>query len=331
MGPTGFAEDVDPLTGLKVSDPLVLNRRPLVIKVQNLPREGRPQWGLSLADLVFEYYTELGSTRFAAVFYGQEAEKVGPVRSARFFDLAIVRMVQGVFVFGGAYSGVYSRLWSSDFYDRLIVEGTNSCPALCRSDAKDGNYLLANTREMANYLKTRGVNNVRQKLEGLFFKAPAPEQGKAATQVFVRYSGAIYNRWDYDPVTQKYLRFSDTKDDLTKNNESYAQLTDRLNNQPISATNVVILEVSHNFLVQTAETEVVDMNLWGEGAAYVLRDGQIYELKWTRPQNAGIVTLLDANGQPFPLKPGNTWFEVLGASSKLEQNDQTWRFTFGTP
>ena len=69
-GPSNFPADVDPLTGLPVSDPSLLQRRPMLIKVSNLPRNVRPQWGLSLADVVFEYYTEEGSTRFAAIFYG---------------------------------------------------------------------------------------------------------------------------------------------------------------------------------------------------------------------------------------------------------------------
>ena len=39
MGPSNFADTIDPLTGLEVEDPALLNRRPIVIKVQNLPRE----------------------------------------------------------------------------------------------------------------------------------------------------------------------------------------------------------------------------------------------------------------------------------------------------
>jgi hypothetical protein len=76
---------VNPLTGWRVTDPALLDRRPLLVKVENLPRGSRPQHGLSFADMVFEYYTELGSTRFAALFYGQDAQVVGPIRSARFW------------------------------------------------------------------------------------------------------------------------------------------------------------------------------------------------------------------------------------------------------
>ena len=50
---TPFPLDVDPLTGLKVEDPGLLEHSPLAIKVSNSP-EVRPQSGLSSADLVFE-------------------------------------------------------------------------------------------------------------------------------------------------------------------------------------------------------------------------------------------------------------------------------------
>jgi hypothetical protein len=64
-GPSNFPSGVNPLTGLQVANPALLDRRPLLIKVTNLPRNVRPQWGLSLADIVFEYYTEEGSARSA--------------------------------------------------------------------------------------------------------------------------------------------------------------------------------------------------------------------------------------------------------------------------
>src|SRR5512135_2331880 len=82
-GPSNFPADVAPLTGLKVADPALLQRRPMLIKISNVPRDVRPQWGLSLADIVFEYYSEDGMTRFGAIFYGRDAEQVGPIRSGR--------------------------------------------------------------------------------------------------------------------------------------------------------------------------------------------------------------------------------------------------------
>ena len=52
--------------------------------------DARPQSGLSGADVVYEAVAEGGITRFLAMFYCQDAGKVGPVRSARtyFIDFA---------------------------------------------------------------------------------------------------------------------------------------------------------------------------------------------------------------------------------------------------
>src|SRR5690606_8212981 len=92
----------NPLTGLPVSDPAMLGRRPIAIKIGNAPRYVRPQSGLSLADVAYEYYIEWGQTRFVAVFYSNDAERVGPVRSGRFFDEHIARMYHSFLFFKGA-------------------------------------------------------------------------------------------------------------------------------------------------------------------------------------------------------------------------------------
>ena len=79
--PQNFPEYANPLTGLAILDPEVINRKPVIVKISNYPHSVRPQWGLSLADHAFEYYLEDGLTRFAAVFFSNDASKVGPIRS----------------------------------------------------------------------------------------------------------------------------------------------------------------------------------------------------------------------------------------------------------
>ncbi len=345
MGPSGFPADVNPLTGLKVTDATRLDRRPLVIKVENLPRDDRPQFGLSLADLVYEYYTEQGGTRFAAVYYGSDSEKVGPIRSGRFFDAMLVQMYRAVFVFGSAYSAVWNRFVNSDFSARLVLENNFSCPALCRFEPEKRNFLMTNTGEMNAYLKTRAIDNTRQVLDGMFFQMQPPQGGESSSQVFVRYSGAIYNRWDYDENSQRYLRFVDAQNDVNRNNEVYVQLTDQLTGEPIAAENVVTMCVPHQYFFRSDEIEVVEILLdpnaarytscdgqvydGGSGPAWIARDGKVYAVTYKRASKDAPVTLLDASGQPFPFKPGQTWFEVIGASSKVEkQADGAFRFTF---
>jgi hypothetical protein len=211
-GPADFPSDVDPLTGLKVADPSLLDRRPMLIKVSNLPRNVRPQWGLSLADIVFEYYTEEGTTRFAAVFYGNDASQVGPIRSGRFIDGDLVRGYKAVFAFGSAYVAEMDRFINSEYADRLVVEGPNT--PLTRYDPKGFDYLMVNTADLSAYATAKGING-RQDLNGMSFNLTAPAGGQPATEAVVRYSGAIYNSWQYDAGLGKYIRFSDTADERT--------------------------------------------------------------------------------------------------------------------
>jgi len=331
-GPTNFPTGVDPLTGLQVSNPDLLNRRPIVIKVENLPRDDRPQYGLTLADVIYEYYTEQGGTRFAAVYYGQDAEKVGPVRSARFFDFNVVQMYKGVFAFGYAYSDLFSAIMSSNFANRTLLEGTGSSPALFREDPNGKNYLLANTKEFPAVLAAKKINNDRQNLDGLTFKLDAPSGGNPGSSIYVRYSAAIYNRWDYDSSTGTYKRFVDAADDPNRNNEQYVQLTDKLTAQPIAAQNVVMVYVDHTYVKKTSTTEVFNMKLIGQGKAYVARDGQLYEVTWKRANQTDVMTLVNKDGTPFALKPGQTWFEVLGTSSSLtDMKNGAWKFTWLIP
>ena len=323
-GPSNFPLNVNPLTGLQVVDPTLLDRRPMVIKVSNLPRSVRPQWGLSLADIVFEYYTEEGTTRFAAVFYGNDVEMVGPIRSGRFIDAHLVRGYKAVFAFGSAYVAEMDRYLQSEFADRLVVEGTST--PLKRYDPNGANHLVVNTADLSAYATSKGIQNGRQNLDGMSFKLEAPAGGQPVAQIVVRYSGAIYNRWDYDPATDKYLRFSDTITDNDGQNEEYQQLTDRLTNQPIAFNNVVVLYVTHELY----SPGIYDILFSGSGDGYAFRDGQVIKVKWQR-NDTDVVSLTNPDGTPFPFKPGTTWFEVVGTNSTVQQADQGWRFTHQMP
>lgn len=328
-GPTNFPGDVDPLTGLKAANPTLLDRRPMVIKVQNVPRTDRPQWGLSMADIVFEYYTEEGSTRFAAIFYGSDADMVGPIRSGRFIDTDIVRGYKAVFAFGSAYQAEWDEFVESEFSNRLVVEGSEA--PLFRYEPNGLNFLMVKTSDLSTYATKVGMDNVRQDLNGMFFKQEAPAAGQPGTQAFVRYSGAVYNRWDYEASSGKYLRFSDAVDDNDNNNAQYTQLADKLNNQPIAYDNVVVLLASHEIYSTDSDGKsIYDIKLSGSGDAYAFRDGQLYKVKWQRNEE-DVVSLVNEDGTPFAFKPGPTWFEVVGASSKIEQTDKSWRFTHLMP
>src|SRR5215216_5186871 len=69
--PTSYVEVINPLTGLAVEDPSLLQLPATLLSISHFPVTARPQAGLSFAPYVFEIYITEGATRFLTTFYGQ--------------------------------------------------------------------------------------------------------------------------------------------------------------------------------------------------------------------------------------------------------------------
>jgi hypothetical protein len=336
-GPNNFPVDVNPLTGLQVSDVSLLERRPIAMKVNIVPRtSNRPPWGLSFADIVYDYYHNAGYSRFHAIYLGTDAEEVGPIRSARLLDHELIRMYQSIFAYGSADALINQRILNSEYSDRVLLEGERaSCPPtaltpLCRYKPDTTDTLIGGTQAITEYMRKRGVDSSRQNLDGMAFSEPVPDGGKPVSQVYIWYSSDDYMRWDYDTTSGKYLRFQDNIWDQGQG-EEYAPLTEHLNDAQITAANVVIVYVRHEYY-RRPPGEIVEVLLSGSGKAYAFRDGQVYEVVWNRPSINSVLYLTTLDGQPFTMKPGNTWFQLIGVSSSLEEKAaDIWRFKFIFP
>lgn len=333
FGPDNFPPNINPLTGQTVPDPDILDRRPMVIKITNFPRGTRPQWGLTLADHVYEYYLEDELTRFIGIYYGNDANRVGPIRSARPFDEQIIRAYKGIFAFAYADDRLIEFWEDTDIEKFLFFEGPDNCPPMCRIGSEnDYNTLYTDTRELMVYSQDRSFSHGRQDLKGLRFE---PETmvtfgGGKASQLEIRYSPSSYNYWEYDPVTLRYYRWQDA-DRRAEGDEIYEPLFDSLTAQQVHADNLIVLMAPIAYFFKSNSTEIYDIQLIGQGEAFALREGKIFGVQWQRPHKDSLLTITFPNGTPFPLRPGNTWFQMLSTASTHQVSDQTWRFKFIIP
>lgn len=338
FGPDIFPMDVNPLTGLYVTNGRELDKRPVAIKINIVPRTGtRPPWGLSSADIVFDYYQNNGYTRFHTIFYGEDTNLAGPIRSARFPDHFLIRMYKSIFAYGSADPLINERLFGSEYSDRLVLEGGGSglCPPndrapLCRFDPQGYSFLLGGTSEIREYAQNQGVNDSRQNLDGMYFNDETPTGGQSAKNVSIRYSRDNYLLWLYDLSDEKYMRFQDDSFDQGEG-ESFAPLIDRNNDEQISADNVVVLLMEHSYY-RKPPAEILEVLVSGSGPAYAFREGKVYEVRWNIPGPDRVLYLTYQDGTPFPYKPGNTWYQVIGQTSSItEPEEDTWRFEFLIP
>lgn len=305
----------------------------MVIKITNFPRSVRPQWGLNAADHIYEYYLEDELTRFIGVFYGNDAERVGPVRSARPFDENIVRAYKGIFAFGYADDRVIDLWEESDLSPYLVIEHPDNCPPMCRIGPEtEYNTLFTDTALLSKYITDKGISNGRQRLEGLRFEEQTllAAGGGVANRIETRFSPMSYHYWEYDPGTKRYLRWQDA-DRVQAGEEVYAPLVDSLDNRQVAADNLVILYVPVGYFFISHSTEIYDIRLKGSGEGYALREGRIFAIQWRHKKPEDIISLTFPNGEPYPLIPGNIWFEVLNDGAPHEVNSPTWRFEYVLP
>jgi hypothetical protein len=311
-----------------------LNHRILAIKISNFPRYVRPQAGLSQADMVFEHYSEGGTTRFTAIYYGTEAERVGPIRSARLIDTVIPEMFKSALVASGSSNGVLQRLGFKDWFNLVIAETTGyQCPILLCMESEDTNSLYSNTVQIKQVMATKGFDT-RQPFRGLSFSNEVPAGGVPVESLRIEYSGEARTEWRYNAGTGLYERWND------KDSAEMMPHFDGATNKQITAANVVVLFVPH--VVDFSIPEDFDaggftghfsteIQLWGTAWAWLLRDGQAVETTWVRLNQGDMVGLVDDNNVGFHLKPGQTWYQVVGLTSETLTEGTNWLVRHRSP
>jgi hypothetical protein len=324
---------IDPLTGLPPADPILLQRRPLAITVTNYPPYVRPQAGLTLADVVFEYYEEPFYTRFFAVFYGNNADMVGPVRSGRYFNEHVVRMYHAFFVFQYADPRELMYFKSGDLNPFLVLQGSGSCPPFLdpgiHETYNDAFFDIAKWNDCAAQLH---LDNSPQNLRSGFFSETPPSRALAGNRIFTVYSAFDYNYWQYDPASERYLRYQETDDTQDNKPASYAPLTDYLNGRQVASDNVVVLFVSHTFMNENEqEDNVFHINLIDSGNAVVFRNGLAIPAYWVRTDINQPLLITNLDGSPIYMKPGQTFFQVIGETSTYRTDGTNWYFGYQTP
>lgn len=322
LGPDNFPDNVNPLTGEVVADPQSLNHRPLAIKVVNEPSCSRPQFGLNNAAAVFEHYVEAWGTRFTAIFYGNDAERVGGVRSSRLIDLELPAIFDAILVTSGSSAGVKQRLKSSDFAGRIISAEFGAGPPMLYRVPKESvgcqdleHTMFTNTFELHAQAAKLGLEK-RPEFSGWAFN-PTVTGGEPATLAHVNFRNSPVD-WKYDPENSVYLRSQDG-----------SRQTDAATGARLTAANVVVVFAYHIYsdIQESANFYSLEIQFWGQGPVILFRDGQMFRGLWLRLERPGLFKLVDEAGAPLPLKPGRTWFEFVALDSGVTAVEGEWTIT----
>ena len=312
VGPVSYPSGINPLTGLPYLSEEARMRRNLIVKVSNWPPKVRPQYAINQADLVFEMESEGGVTRFATIFRSNAPEKVGSVRSARLVDLELLNMYAALLAYSGT-SGPVREIYKERVSRFLLLSpslGDNCEQAgFCRDQTViDRGYehtLFGDTQQMWQIATLRDVN-IGFRAVGFAFDLAPDAGGSDVNDIYINWYNRTEARWQYDEDSQRYLRYSDGLPHY-----------DAADDRQLWADNLVILQVIHNrrpdLFEPGAINESYEVAIWGQGRAYVMREGKLYEGYWQRlSQNRGVgLSLVYGDQTPIMLKPGRTWITVM--------------------
>ncbi len=86
---------------------------------------------------------------------------------------------------------------------------------------------------------------------------------------------------------------------------------DYLTGEQLAFDNVVLIYAEHDWREDFVEVPAIDMEFVGEGQGVLLRDGLRYDVTWQRDDEEAMLRLNGPDGDPLPLRPGQTWFHII--------------------
>ncbi len=298
-----------PLTGQMV-DPAVLERRPVAVMVENAPA-ARPQSGLQKADVVYEVLAEGGITRFLALYYSQDCSNVGPVRSARPYYIERALEYNAIYAHCGGSEDAKSLLKALRMPDLDEIGIARRGKAFWRVKSRRAPHnLYADTSRLRQVALDKGYKaQVDVPAFSYLAEEETPSGGTAAEKITVNYprSYSVVS-YRYDPNDKCYLR-----------SEGGMAHKDAVTGQQLKASNII---------VQYTNTKVVDkegrlqVDMVGSGRSVLYMDGKAFEGSWQKNSADAWTVFMDANGNEFKLRPGQTWIEVVPLKTKVKVENQ---------
>ncbi|MCF8011552.1 MAG: DUF3048 domain-containing protein [Clostridiales bacterium] len=267
--------------------------KPEAVMIDNL-YTARPQHGIEMADVVYEAEAEGNITRFMAIFYGENPEKVGPVRSARPYFLKLVKPWNLHYVHVGGSMKAYADI------SRLNIKSIDNM--------KGGQGFINDSSRRAphnTYFRLEEVMRYRATsidFPGWDFTIQK-EVDPAYSTIKFKYNDNNNPRYEYNSQKEEYLRYI--------NNKAH---TDKLTGEQVGAKNIIFQRATH---VYTGDKfGHIKINLQGQGKAEYFLGGR-YETGYWKSSSRGHIKYYDKDGNQIKFVPGKTWIQIIRPGTKI--------------
>ncbi|MBP5197676.1 MAG: DUF3048 domain-containing protein [Lachnospiraceae bacterium] len=301
------------LTG-EWKDEDVVNRRNIAIMIPN-DKAALPQYGISLASIIYEAPVEGRITRLMGVFEDyDDIDRIGPVRSSRDYYVYEAMAFDSIYVNWGLAVPYVSPIINTDAIDNVSQSVTGiDVPS---PEAFDRVSRSGYSKEYTGYLFIDGFNQAverlgyateyREKFEQTFLFAQdhyraSYDDKEDATLIYP--GGTDSNSGGYGSAAHPYFEYN-PEDHLYYRYEYGGPQKDEYNDEQLAVSNVVF-KVCHGEVRD--DHDYLAFGVIGNDECYVFTNGKVIKGTWSRESNYKANRYYDEDGNEIVLNQGKTW------------------------
>lgn len=295
--------EINPLTGLYINKETA-KRRPIGIMINNL-KAAQPQSGIGQADIIYETLVEGAITRLYALFQDFDAEKIGPIRSARHYYLDFA------FDFDALYVHYGQSPQASIAFNQLNTPNLNGLSYLdsimCFQDPDrvrphstytSYNGLMA-AWENVDYrkeIKSDYLNDSKFKFSEEDY---TPNSATQAKKVVLDYSYYSQPWFEYNEEEKVYYRFQ------YENPHIDVETGEQLNFKNL------VIQLTDMWVIPGDTEGRLDMSLITSGSGYYITNGVSIPITWKKTSHESPTQYYLEDGTQLLLNKGKTWISVF--------------------
>ncbi len=267
------------------------------IKIDNT-RQARPQWGLSEATILVEYFVEGSISRFTAVVPDGVTGLMGPIRSLRPVDADLLPALTRSVVSTGGRPWVVGDVEAAGIqniqavFSSMFVSVGNADPYDTFVDVEILRQILPDTTPRVLGLPHGDL--------------PAPTA--EASELFLPFEGAVVRYQDdlgylHERADEPFLVFD----------------TSGANATQLSEDIVVVLHAAERpaGYVDVNGVPVVTYDIVGGGDLLVLAEGSVFAGTWRRDAREDGFEFFDTSGNSFGLPDGSVYMAIVPRDSQV--------------
>lgn len=289
---------ISPYTGEILSDEQ-LEQDTFMCIIEN-SRQARPQSGLSQADFIYETMAEGGISRFLTVFNSNYVDKIGPIRSARYYFLDLIEEFNLPFAHCGGAADALDRI-SNNSSLKSINEITNGKFFERDNSRVAPHNLYTSTEKLSSAIDYKGFENLSEPRKFIFNDDFWNNDSlKNCQNLELKLSH--YYTTSYTLSENGYIKSMDGEECI-----------DAYNNEPLTFDNIIIQLTN----LKTKDDSRLDINIIGSGKAYVISNGKLLECTWSKTNKKSTTILKNEKGEVIPLSTGKTIWHIADESNEI--------------